>query len=1177
MGNKPKPKKLNLLFVEDQEDDALLLVRHLRKCGYRPEFHRVDTGKALREALESDVPDVILCDYKIPGFGFEAAIKIVKKAGLDIPVIVVSGTLGEEKAEDIMRSGAHDLVLKDSLSRLAPAIERELREAELRRASRLAERRLGEERSLLHNLMSNIPDAIYFKDLEHRYTRLNDVQAQVLKSEKPEDVIGRTTDDFLSPERVKMRMEEEKKIFESGEPLIDRVEKAPQDDGTVRWLSATKAPIRDQQGAIVGLVGITRDITQNKQAEDALRLSEEQFRAIVETARDGFISIDGDGNISQFNPAAEKMFGYDAKDAIGKSVGDLIVPDKFRKKHEDGLAKFLRSKKKKLSGGLLNVEAQRADGTIFPVELMLSESTQTGDRCTALIRDVSDRKKSEEKVRKLTSAVQQNPMAVIMTDVEGTIEYVNPKFVEITGYNEDEMIGQNSRLLKSGITPQKVYERLWTTVAGGKVWKGTFHNKRKDGTIYLASTTISPILSEDGTTSHYVGVQQDVTLAKQSEKALAESEERFRAVVDSAPSAIFLTDRDGRFLLVNKTIRTWMNAEEADIVGKSIFDLFPKDQAEQILKGDLKVIASGTSMSYESKRTHLDGITRDVVVHRSPIRDSTNKIIAVGSIVLDVTERKRAEEALAESEQRLSFALEGAAEALWDWDVGTDKVYFSNHLYEMLGYRPDDLEPRMASWQANIHPDDKVNAMAMLNDHIDGRSVEYVKEYRIKTKAGNWIWISDRGRVVAYGPDGQASRIVGTYTDITDRKRSEQALRESEQRFKDFAEAASDWFWEMGPDLRFTHMSEQFEKITGLEIGSVLGKRRDQMALGDPADEQWETHLADLEAHRPFYDFQFKVLATDGQVVHISSCGIPIFDESANFRGYRGTGADITARVEAENKIRQHDKMDSLGNLAGGIAHDFNNMLQPIMGLTQRVLRGLGEDDPDRKRLEMVLQASERARDLVKQILTFSRKENHEREHVDPGHVTREALDLLRVSLPSTLEIEEDLDDGVGRVFGDAAQISTVLMNLATNAADAMEGKPGRLTFSLSRTEIDGDSPGGVRDLAPGSYAHIRVADSGKGMDKATLKRVFDPFFTTKAVGQGTGLGLAVVHGVVNEHGGAVSVSSEIGKGTTFDLYFPVSEAGKFAGKPDRDKGLAPHDQTPGDTESRPDLQSVGT
>ncbi len=294
------------------------------------------------------------------------------------------------------------------------------------------------------------------------------------------------------------------------------------------------------------------------------------------------------------------------------------------------------------------------------------------------------------------------------------------------------------------------------------------------------------------------------------------------------------------------------------------------------------------------------------------------------------------------------------------------------------------------------------------------------------------------------------------------------------------------------------------------------------------------------------YQLEFRIRHRSGEYRHVENMGVVLPGEDG--RAYRllGTVKDISMRVRAEEERRhlerqmQHSqRMESLGVLAGGIAHDFNNILTAIIGLTDMALQDIPKDSPTHKDIKESLQAAHRAKELVKQILMFSRQSGEERAPLFLHIVVREALKLLRASLPPTIEIIDTVDVQSGAVFANAAQMHQVVMNYCTNAAQAMTNQEGRLEVRLTDVEVDERLAATHPKLRPGAYVLLSVMDTGHGMEPHVMSRIFDPFFTTKGPGEGTGMGLAVVHGIVTSHGGAISVTSQPGQGTTFHTYLP--------------------------------------
>jgi signal transduction histidine kinase/ActR/RegA family two-component response regulator len=326
--------------------------------------------------------------------------------------------------------------------------------------------------------------------------------------------------------------------------------------------------------------------------------------------------------------------------------------------------------------------------------------------------------------------------------------------------------------------------------------------------------------------------------------------------------------------------------------------------------------------------------------------------------------------------------------------------------------------------------------------------------------------------------------------------------------------------------------------------------------------------LESVQAKAGFRDLEHRVGTRSGGAVWLSANGVPVLDATGELIGYRGTSRDITERKRAEEemakletRLRQAQKLEAIGTLAGGIAHDFNNILTPIMGYTEMALGELPESSPMRYDLNQVLAAACRAKDLVKQILTFSRlNQDQFMRPVDISLVVKEALKLLRSSLPTTIEIRQNIQKGM--VVADATQIHQVLVNLCTNAAHAMDER-GVLGVSLVQVVLSDEDlpPLTLPDLKAGSYLQLSVRDTGHGMTGDIMEHIFEPYFTTKQVGEGTGLGLAVVHGIVKKHGGEIRVQSTPGVGSVFEVYLPLA-----AGEASQEVG--PSQSVPRGTES---------
>jgi PAS domain S-box-containing protein len=391
------------------------------------------------------------------------------------------------------------------------------------------------------------------------------------------------------------------------------------------------------------------------------------------------------------------------------------------------------------------------------------------------------------------------------------------------------------------------------------------------------------------------------------------------------------------------------------------------------------------------------------------------------------------------------------------------------------------------------------------------------------------------------------------YADLqkenSERKRAEEALLESKQRFRDYAETASDWFWESGPEHELTDLSGNLDIFGNRD--AIIGKRRGSLAADlESEPEKWRQHMATLERHESFRNFEYTSTDAEGRLRFLSVSGRPVFDQAGRFTGYRGTTADLTERREAEERLRQSQKMESVGQLTGGIAHDFNNILTVIMGAVE----SLADDVVDRRSfaatVKMIDEAATRGADLTRQLLAFARKQTLCPRPTDINALIVDTARLLRPTLGEQVEIKSMLDESAWQAMIDPTQLSTALINLALNARDAMP-RGGKLRIETANVVLDEAAAHADPEAHAGPYVMIAVSDTGTGIPAALLNKVFEPFFTTKEFGKGTGLGLSMVYGFVKQSGGLVRIRSEEGHGTTIRLYLPRAEAAnKASGAP---------------------------
>ncbi len=414
--------------------------------------------------------------------------------------------------------------------------------------------------------------------------------------------------------------------------------------------------------------------------------------------------------------------------------------------------------------------------------------------------------------------------------------------------------------------------------------------------------------------------------------------------------------------------------------------------------------------------------------------------------------------------------------------------------------------------------------------------------------AGAWQHRKKNGELIyveitphAFMFRGRRAKLV-LANDVTAKRESVLALSESEQRFRQLAENITEVFWMVDPtNSQVLYVSPAYEVIWGRTCESLYLNSLSWRQAIHPEDRERVTATLARNLTIPGgYHEVYRIVRPDGSVRWVRDRAFPVKD--ARGRVYRvvGTAQDITEWRKLEEQFRQAQKLEAIGTLAGGIAHDFNNILGAIVGYVELTKTYCENDRTATQHLDMVLQASQRAAALVRQILAFSRQQEQQRIPVHLKQIVAEPIKLLRATIPAIIEFDVSLPPNLPVVHADPTQVHQVVMNLCTNAAHAMGDRPGRLSVSLENFLMDARQPNVGTRLKPGLYVRLSITDTGCGMESAVQERIFEPFFTTKAPGEGTGLGLSVVHGIMQSHEGAVTVHSEPGKGTTFHLYFPA-------------------------------------
>ncbi len=604
---------------------------------------------------------------------------------------------------------------------------------------------------------------------------------------------------------------------------------------------------------------------------------------------------------------------------------------------------------------------------------------------------------------------------------------------------------------------------------------------------------------------------------------LKESEERFRRFFEASFEGVAIHDR-GVILDANKRLAEMLGYEPSEIIGRHALEFAAPESRELIMKH----ILSGYTRPYEAVGLKKNGERFYVEIVGKTIPYKGKKVRA--SALRDITERKRAEKALVDSEQKFKFLSEESPNMIF---INRDGrvVYANKRCEEIMGYTREEFYSEDFNFLTLIAPESRALVLENLERHNRGEDVEPY-EYKLITKDGREIMALHTTRLIEYegGP-----AILGIVTDITKQKEVEAALRESEERYRRFFDEDLTGDFIFTPDGRLTSCNPAFLRIFGYD--SVDAAMEDDIASLFPSEEGYKEFLRLVEDKGRLEYYETELRRCDGRRLYVIGNVIGSFDDDGRLKEIRAYLFDNTPRKKIEEQFLQSQKMEALGRLAGGIAHDFNNLLTAIIGNADLLLYTLNPEHSAYEKIKTIRDTGERAAQLTRQLLAFSRKEVQSPVSVDINETIRSMTKMLSRLVGEDIRLHLFLTPEVKSVRAGSGQIEQIILNLVVNARDAMPSG-GELTISTENVYLCEDYCSMHIGLIPGDHVMLKISDTGIGMPAEVLEYIFDPFFTTKK--EGSGLGLSTVYGIVKQLGGEITVKSEVDRGTTFRLYLPA-------------------------------------
>ncbi len=753
-----------------------------------------------------------------------------------------------------------------------------------------------------------------------------------------------------------------------------------------------------------------------------------------------------------------------------------------------------------------------------------------------VVPDSAASKRFEESLRLQSAALEAAANAIVITDQLGNILQVNAAFTSLTGYTAQEVLGKNPRLLKGGKQDEAFYRNLWQTISSGRVWSGELTNRRKDGSLYQEEMTITPLRDAGGASTHYIAIKQDISQRKRAEEALRQSEEQLRAMFDLASVGIAQADpRTGQWLRVNKKMCEITGYSSGELLALHVKDItHPEDRQTDWEAFERVVRGEASSYRLEKRYIRKDGSLAWVNVNMTIIRDRAGQPTRTVAALEDITERRRAEEAL----RLQSAALEAAANAI----VITDqlgKVLQVNAAFTVLtGYTAQEvLGENLRLLKSGHH----VEAFYRnLWQKISSGRV-WSGELTNRRKDGS-LYAEEMTITPLRDADGASTHYIAFKQDISERKRAEDELRWKTAFLEALVNSSLDGILVVDQERKTSLQNQRF---------TDLFKMPQHMA-DEASDEnrlRWVTDM--VKNPEPFVQKVLHLYAHPNETSHdeielkdgttMDRYSFPAIGQDGKYYGRIWTFRDITGRKRFEAGLFQSQKMETVGKLAGGVAHEFNSILTTIIGQSELLLGDLPAGSPLAKNAIEISKAAGRAATLTRQLLAYGRKQFLQPEILNLNRVIEGMEDTFRHLMGVDVETQILSAPGLRAVKADAGQIEQVIMNMLMNAREAMPNG-GKLILETANVSFDLKSVGRYLELKPGDYVMLAITDTGTGMSEEVKARVFEPFFTTRGVGQGTGLGLSTCYGIIKQSGGHISVYSEPARGTTFKIYLPQVE-----------------------------------
>jgi len=1047
-------------------------------------------------------------------------------------------------------------------------------------ANDITERKRAEdERDRLFNLSL---DLLCVAGFDGRLQQVNPAWTECLGWSAAE-LTGQPMLDFILPEDHEATLRVRERIHR-GEPVRGFENRYRCKDGSHRWLSWSVHPLTESRQVFA----VARDVTESKRAQRHAAIF-----ADLGSRLSGSTTVEDSARVIM--EAADKLFGWDAcwlhlHDAatgLSRSVLNLdlvdglrqVVPPAYQDAPPSPLVQDVIREGGKLilrgepaavpdqlipygstdrrSASLMIVPVRHAGETIAVLSIQsytpnayaaadLAGLQALADYCAGVferIRAIEALRRSEQEQRRLAEELEleRARLAAAQRVAKVGSWETNLATLAVIWSEETHRIFETDpatfqpshRLFLEFVHPEdraRVDEAFFRSLDRPEPEVLEHRIQMPDGRIKFVEERWQVFHNARGEPLRALGTCRDVTEHHAAVTEIRRTHDLLRAVADSTTDAVFVKDRQGRYLLFNEAAARFVGRPVEDVLGRDDTALFSPEDARVIQESDRRVMESNQVHTTEEVLTAA-GVTRTYLATKAPYRDGDGHVIGLVGISRDITTRMAAEARIRENEERFRLLSRATNDAIWDWDLVTNALWWNEGFETLFGFARAEVEVTIESWTNRIHPDDHAAVVADVHRAIDGGAASWSGEYRFRRKDGSYAYVLDRGHVIR-DAQGKPVRMIGGMTDLSARKQAEARIAEQAA----LLDKAQDAILVRDLEHRVTYWNKSAERLYGWTAAETLGRPVQELLYQDatPFLAAMDTVLSQGE-----WVGEIEQRSKQGRRLIIEGRWTLVRDDQGNPKAVLAINTDLTERKKIEQQFLRAQRMESIGTLAGGIAHDLNNVLAPIL-MSLQMLRELVADREVDELVATLESSAQRGSELVKQVLSFARGIEGERVPVNVLHLARDIEKIVHETFPKNLAFTLRSARELWTVTGDPTQLHQVLMNLCVNARDAMP-HGGQLGVRLENVVLDEVYAGMNPDSKPGNHLMIEVADTGTGIPAEVQDRIFEPFFTTKETGRGTGLGLSTSLGIVRSHGGFINLESQEGRGSTFRVYLPAS------------------------------------